>query len=326
MAVYTDVSADELAQFISRYDIGELKSYKGIAEGVENSNFLVHTSGGSYILTLYEKRVAAADLPFFLSLMGHLASRGISCPQPVRDKNGEALGTLAGRPAALINFLDGMWPRRPNAGHCASVGEAMAKLHLAGLDFAMTRANTLSVEGWRALYASAAPRADELQPGLGDLLSRELDHLQACWPKTLPAGIIHADLFPDNVFFLGSELSGLIDFYFACNDTLAYDVAIALNAWCFETDHSFNVTKGKALLNGYAHVRPLSAAECEALPLLARGAALRFLLTRLVDWLNVPPGALVKPKDPIEYVRKLRFHQSIADARDYGVVPTGAVA
>lgn len=326
MAVYTDVSADELAQFISRYDIGELKSYKGIAEGVENSNFLVHTSSGSYILTLYEKRVAAADLPFFLSLMGHLAARGISCPQPVKAKGGEALGTLAGRPAALINFLEGMWPRRPNAAHCAAVGEAMAKLHLAGLDFPMARPNALSVDGWRALYAAAAPRADELQPGLRDFLARELDHLQTRWPKALPSGIIHADLFPDNVFFLGSELSGLIDFYFACNDILAYDVAIMLNAWCFEQDHAFNVTKGKSLLNAYARVRPLSAAECESLPLLARGAALRFLLTRLVDWLNVPPGALVKPKDPLEYVRKLRFHQSVADARDYGVVLSGAVA
>lgn len=326
MAVYTDVSADELSAFLARYDIGALLSYKGIAEGVENSNFLVHTERGSYILTLYEKRVAASDLPFFLSLMGHLAARGITCPQPVLNRDGTALGSLAGRPAALINFLEGMWPRKPSTAHCSAVGAALAKLHLAGLDFPMVRENALSLAGWRSLFKSAADDADKLQPGLHDLLAGELDHLEARWPKKLPAGIIHADLFPDNVFFLRDKLSGLIDFYFACNDLLAYDVAIVLNAWCFETDHSFNATKGRALLNAYRQVRALSPEECTALPLLARGAALRFLLTRLVDWLNVPPGALVKPKDPLEYVRKLRFHQSVTDARDYGLLPAGAVA
>lgn len=326
MAVYTDVSADELSAFLARYDIGALLSYKGIAEGVENSNFLVHTERGSYILTLYEKRVAAADLPFFLSLMGHLAAHGINCPQPVLTRDGEALGALAGRPAALINFLEGMWPRKPSTAHCSAVGAALARMHLAGLDFPLARENALSLAGWRALFKSAADDADKLQPGLHDLLARELDHLEAHWPKKLPAGVIHADLFPDNVFFLRDKLSGLIDFYFACNDLLAYDVAIVLNAWCFETDHSFNATKGRALLNAYRLARALSPEECAALPLLARGAALRFLLTRLVDWLNVPPGALVKPKDPLEYVRKLRFHQSVSDARDYGLLPAGAVA
>jgi homoserine kinase type II len=326
MAVYTDVSADELSAFLGRYDIGTLMSYKGIAEGVENSNFLVHTDRGSYILTLYEKRVAAGDLPFFLSLMGHLAARGINCPQPVLNRDGVALGSLAGRPAALINFLEGVWPRKPTTAHCTAVGTALAKLHLAGLDFPLARENALSLAGWRALFNSAAHEADKLQPGLHDLLARELDHLETRWPKALPRGVIHADLFPDNVFFLGDKLSGLIDFYFACNDLLAYDVAIVLNAWCFETDHAFNATKGRALLAAYQQIRPLSADECKVLPCLARGAALRFLLTRLVDWLNVPPGALVRPKDPLEYVRKLRFHQSIEDARDYGLASTGAVA
>ena len=326
MAVYTDINADELAAFLDRYDIGELLSYKGIAEGVENSNFLVHTQRGYFILTLYEKRVAAVDLPFFLSLMAHLAARGINCPQPVVTREGKTLGTLAGRPAALINFLEGMWPRRPSVGHCVAVGEAMARLHLGGLDFPMQRANALSVAGWRVLYDSAAPRADESQPGLRQFLADELAFLEARWPSSLPAGVIHADLFPDNVFFLGERLSGVIDFYFACNDTLAYDVAITLNAWCFEPDHSFNVTKARALLGGYNRVRPLSAEEFDALPLLARGAALRFLLTRLVDWLNVPPGALVKPKDPLEYVRKLRFHQGVKSMSDYGVEQSGIVA
>jgi homoserine kinase type II len=319
MAVYTDVAADELADFLKSYDIGELLSYKGIAEGVENSNFLLHTTKGSFILTLYEKRVAVDDLPYFLSLMAHLAERGVNCPQPARSRDGAVYSSLAGRPAAIINFLEGMWPRKPNVTHCAGVGEALARMHLAGRDFPMMRRNPLSVAGWRALFAQAADRADTVQPGLAALLSTELDELERSWPTHLPEGVIHADLFPDNVFFLGDKLSGLIDFPFACNDILAYDVAICLNAWCFEADHSLNVTKARAFLNAYGRARPLSDAELEALPLLARGAAIRFLLTRLVDWLNVPPGALVKPKDPLEYVRKLRFHRSVASVRDYGI-------
>ena len=326
MAVYTDVAADELAEFLKHYDIGELLSYKGIAEGVENSNFLLHTTAGYFILTLYEKRVAKGDLPFFLGLMTHLASHGINCPQPVKSKSGEALSTLAGRPAAIINFLEGVWPRKPSAAHCAGVGQALAKMHLAGRDFGMTRANALSVSGWRPLFDAAASRADELQHGLRAFIAAELDHLENnVWPRNLPQGVIHADLFPDNVFFLGEQLSGIIDFTFACTDMLAYDVAICLNAWCFESDYSFNVTKARAFLNAYGRERKLSDAEQDALPLLARGAALRFLLTRLVDFLNVPAGALVRPKDPLEYVRKLRFQQSVQSIRDYGVAASGLV-
>ncbi len=319
MAVYTDVSADDLNQLIAGYDIGELRSYKGIAEGVENSNFLVHTSAGNFILTLYEKRVAAGDLPFFLGLMEHLAARGITCPQPVKNKQGGVLGKIAGRPAAIVTFLDGLWIRRPNANHCASVGEALARLHLAGADFKMKRPNALSIDSWRPLYEHAGARGDSVRPGLCNEIVKELDALEKSWPRDLPGGVIHADLFPDNVFFLGDNLSGLIDFYFACTDTLAYDVAVCLNAWCFEPDHSYNVTKGRALLKAYAKVRALSAAERAALPVLARGAAMRFLLTRLVDWLAVPDGALVKPKDPLEYFRKLRFHQSVESVDDYGI-------
>jgi homoserine kinase type II len=319
MAVYTDVTAEELAGFLAGYDLGELLSYKGIAEGVENSNFLVHTSAGTYILTLYEKRVALKDLPFFLGLMQHLASRGITCPQPIENREGEALGKVAGRPAAIITFLDGLWIRRPTAVHCAALGEALAKLHLAGLDFAGKRRNTLSVEGWRPLFEHCRDRVNEVQRSLHDLIEKELAALERDWPRGLPQGVIHADLFPDNVFFLGDTLSGMIDFYFACNDALAYDVAVCLNAWCFEPDHSFNVTKGRALLQSYARVRALDDDERAALPWLARGAALRFLLTRLVDWFNVPPGALVRPKDPMEYFRKLRFHQKVKSVTDYGI-------
>jgi homoserine kinase type II len=319
MAVYTDVAAEDLGAFLAGYDIGELLAYKGIAEGVENSNFLVHTSQGNFILTLYEKRVAAADLPFFLALMEHLHARGITCPQPVKNRAGDMLGTVAGRPAAIITFLDGMWIRRPSPSHCAALGGALAQLHRAGIDFPMQRANTLSVSGWRPLFDHCGARANEVQRDLKPFLARELDQVEAAWPRELPQGVIHADLFPDNVFFLGEKLSGLIDFYFACTDALAYDVAICLNAWCFEADHSYNVTKGKSLLQAYGAVRPLAPQERRALPLLARGAALRFLLTRLVDWFNVPPGALVRPKDPLEYFRKLRFHQQVASVRDYGI-------
>ena len=319
MAVYTDVAAEEFASFLAGYDVGELLSYKGIAEGVENSNFLVHTRAGNFILTLYERRVAEGDLPFFLSLMEHLAKRGITCPQPVKTNEGKILGRLAGRPAAMVTFLEGMWIRRPTAAHCAALGDALARLHVAGADFGMHRDNALSVAGWRKLDEGCRERAHGVDRNLQSLIAGELDALEREWPKDLPQGVIHADLFPDNVFFLADKLSGLIDFYFACTDTLAYDVAICLNAWCFEPDHSYNVTKGRALLSNYAKTRKLSPQEWDKLPLLARGAALRFLLTRLVDWLDVPPGALVKPKDPLEYARKLRFHQKIKSAADYGV-------
>jgi len=321
MAVYTEVSDEELTRFVANYDHGRLMSFKGIAEGVENTNYLVHTAQGPFILTLYEKRVAREDLPFFLSLMEHLAAAGISCPLPVRDRRGEVLGELAGRPAAMVTFLEGVWPRRPQAGHCAELGAALARLHLAGLDFPMRRANALGLKGWRPLYERFCDHADDIQPGLAGVIDSELTALEARWPAALATGVIHADLFPDNVFFLGDKLSGLIDFYFACTDALIYDVAVCLNAWCFETDGAFNVTKGRALLKSYASVREIPEAEAAALPILARGAALRFLLTRAYDWINTPAGALVKRKDPLEYLRKLRFHQSVADARGYGLEP-----
>jgi homoserine kinase type II len=319
MAVYTEVPDDELAQFIASYDLGALLSYKGIAEGVENTNYLVHTEKGPFFLTLYEKRVDPADLPFFLGLLEHLAQAGLNCPTPVHDAKGRVLRTLTGRPAALVTFLEGVWIRRPQAHHCAALGQAMARLHLAGQSFQLQRTNALGLSGWRPLYARFAARADEIAPGLAATIEQELEHLEKSWPVALPLGVVHADLFPDNVFFLGDTLSGLIDFYFACNDALAYDVAIALNAWCFETDHSFNVTKGQALLKGYQSVRALEPLEREALPLLARGAALRFLLTRAYDWLHTSADALVSRKDPIEYLRRLKFQRSVRSASEYGL-------
>jgi homoserine kinase type II len=322
MAVYTEVPDGDLAQFIAEYDLGEPVSCKGIAEGVENSNYLLKTTGpkgGTFILTLYEKRVKLEDLPFFINLMQHLAGKGLNCPTPIADRQGQALKTLCGRPAALISFLEGMWPRRPNEKHCQALGAALADFHLKGRDFSMRRPNNLSVEGWRQLIAATADRADEVEPGLRDRLAAEFAHLEAHWPRGLESGVIHADLFPDNVFFLGERLSGIIDFYFACTDFLAYDLAICLNAWCFQPDFSFNVTKAKLMFETYRKVRPIPEAEMQAMPLLARGAALRFLLTRLYDWLNHPPGAFVKPKDPMEYIRKLRFHQGARDIGAYGL-------
>lgn len=319
MAVYTEVADEELEAFLEPYGIGQLLSYKGIAEGVENSNFMLHTDKGTYFLTLYEKRVAEKDLPFFLGLMNHLADKGIACPVPLRNRNGEMLGRLADRPAALITFLEGVSVKRPQPKHCAELGRALAQFHLGGQDFDLKRENALSVSGWRHLFKECHARADEVASGLSAEIEGELSHLEANWPKALPQGVIHADMFPDNVFFIGDRLSGVIDFYFACNDALAYDLAICLNAWCFEHDASFNITKARALLQAYNEVRPLAANELAALPLLARGSALRFLLTRLYDWLNQQPGALVSPKNPIEYLRRLRFHRGISSPAGYGL-------
>ncbi|CAA7628033.1 Homoserine kinase [Candidatus Terasakiella magnetica] len=325
MAVYTEVADDELAGFVAEYDIGAVVSCKGIAEGVENTNYLLQTDQDSYILTLYEKRVNPDELPFFIGLMEHLAERGLACPTPLHGRDGRALRILCERPAAIVSFLKGMSIRRPTLTHCAALGPAMAEMHLKGADFPLTRRNNLSVAGWRPLFEAIRPRAAEIKDDLADLIAAELDHLETHWPENLPVGLIHADLFPDNVFFLadkvagGDRMSGLIDFYFACTDILAYDIAICLNAWCFETDGAFNATKARLLLNGYRRVRPLSADELCALPLLARGAAMRFLLTRSYDWLNTPAGALVKRKDPLEYYRKLRFHQGVGGPGEYGL-------
>lgn len=318
MAVYTDITEIELESFLREYEIGGLLSYKGIAEGTENSNFILHTQGGSYILTLYEKRVERSDLPFFLGLMEHLAQKGVSCPLPVKRSDGQLIGELAGRPAAVITFLEGMWPRRPTANHCRAVGEALAHMHLGSQDFSLRRENALSLGGWRTLWEGCHARADEVEVGLVKEVEADFSKIEAAWPNGLPEGVIHADLFPDNVFFLGNELSGLIDFYFACNDAFAYDIATCLNAWCFERDHSFNLTKGTALLAGYQSVRKLSAEEAAALPVLCHGSALRFMLTRLYDWLNGPDGALVMKRDPMEYIRKMRFHRQIRSANEYG--------
>ena len=319
MAVYTEVSDDDVAAFLQEYDLGEVVSMKGIAEGVENSNYLLSTTTGTYILTLYEKRVKRDDLPFFLGLMEHLAERGIRCPTPIHGRDGRALRELCGRPAAIVTFLQGMWPKRIDVNHCRKLGRAIAQMHESGRDFDLYRPNDLSVDGWRPLLEACGDRADEVEAGLAEELKTELDVLEQSWPADLPDGVIHADLFPDNVFFHQGEVSGFIDFYFACNDQLAYDLAVCLNAWCFEPSNEFNATKARALLQAYQEVRPFSQAEMQAIPTLARGAAMRFLLTRLFDWLNHPEGAFVAPKDPREYLRKLRFHRHARGPGAYGL-------
>jgi homoserine kinase type II len=322
MAVYTEVADDALAAFLAEYDIGEAIACKGIAEGVENSNFSLRTSAGDYILTLYERRVDVAELPWFLALMRHLSGRGIACPLPVPGRDGEALRTLCGRAAAITTFLPGVSPRRIRLDHCAPVGAALAALHRAGADFSPQRRNTLGPDDWPALLdrSRAHPEAGTLASGLLDELAASLARIRAAWPAAgLPCGHIHADLFPDNVFFLRNALSGVIDFYFAATDLLAYDLAICLNAWCFEPDLSFNVTRSRAMVAAYDRGRTLSPPERAALPALCAGAALRFALTRLYDWLATPPGALVVRKDPMDYVRRLRFHLQATGASAYGL-------
>jgi homoserine kinase type II len=319
MAVYTEVSDDELTAFLEAYELGAVLSFKGIAEGVENSNYVLQTERGQYILTLYEKRVARSDLPFFLGLLDHLAARGFPSAMPVKAKDGQALRELCGRPAAIVTFLPGLWPRKVLPFHCRELGAALARMHLATADFPARRENALSIAGWRKLVEACAPKADTVHAGLSKTIVNELLHLEDHWPSGLPAGVVHADLFPDNVFFQGEQLSGIIDFYFACNDFYAYELAVCVNAWCFETDGAFNATKARHMLQAYRKLRPFSEAELDALPTLARGAALRFLLTRLYDWINHPPGAFVKPKDPLEYLRKLRFHQRVKGAAAYGL-------
>ena len=319
MAVYTEVTDEALAAFLEDYDIGSMVAFRGIAEGVENSNYSLRTTAGDFILTLYERRVDPADLPWFLGLIEHLATRGIVCPLPVHGRDGVALRHLCGRHAAITTFLPGVWPRRVRPEHCAPLGAALAALHVAGRDYAPTRRNALGPDGWAPLLDRSRTRADEVQAGLAAELDSALAGILAEWPAGLPVGHIHADLFPDNVFFLDGKLSGLIDFYFAATDILTYDVAVCLNAWCFEADFSFNVTKARSLLRAYDATRALSAAERAALPVLCRGAAIRFLLTRLYDWLNTPPGALVTRKNPLEYLRRLRFHLLAHDEGAYGI-------
>ncbi|MEL7033208.1 MAG: homoserine kinase [Pseudomonadota bacterium] len=320
MAVYTNVSDDALAAFLSVYELGEAVAFKGIAEGVENSNYYLETTTGRFILTLFEKRANPADLPYFIALKQHLAARGFSCPLPVAAKDGVALRTLAGRPAVIITFLQGLSPRVPNAAQCRELGIGLAQLHQAASDFEQNRPNDLGPASWPILWQGRAANADALQSGLSERIDQDLAQIKAAAAlgETLPRGTVHADLFPDNAFFLGDRFTGAIDFYFACTDALAYDLAVCVNAWAFEPDGAFNFSKARNLIAGYESVRPLQEDEKNAFPTLCLGAAMRFFLTRLVDWTDTPADALVKPKDPLDYAARLRFHRTAKSMADYG--------
>ena len=324
MAVYTPVSDEALDVFLGGYALGRRVSCVGIAEGIENSNFQLTTERGRFILTLFERRARAEDLPFFMDVMGWLAARGFACPQPVADASGAALGELCDKPAAITTFLPGRPIEPPTLDACRQAGAAAAGLAVAGEGFAGIRANDLSLASWRSLFAGHEALADRLRAGLADQIAADLDALEGAWPRDLPQGVIHADLFADNLFFDGGRFSGVIDFYFACTDALAYDLAIMLNAWAFAPPAApgaawtYDAARGRALLEGYETVRALSPPEREALPILARGAAMRFFLTRLHDWEATPAGALVTRKDPLEYADRLVVHRAAAA----GTIPT----
>ena len=311
MAVYTQVSAEALADFLSRYDHGALRSAKGIAEGVQNSNYLVDTTSERFILTLYEERTDTGDLPFFLAMLDHLAADGNLVPRALPDRAGVAIQTLAGRPACLIEFLDGVSVSHPTAGQARAAGAAMGDLHASLATFAPTRRNPLGVEDWPAMLARCGRDMDAIAPGLFDRVERALAGVIDAWPSDLPVAAIHSDLFPDNVLMLGDAVTGVIDFYFACTDIRAYDLAVMHGAWCFDaTGRQYDAAIGAALIEGYRQRFALSAAELAALPVLARGACLRFLLTRAWDWLNTPADALVTRKDPLAYWRRLESYEA----------------
>ncbi len=310
MAVYTDITDAELEAFLAGYDLGQPVVFKGIAEGVENSNFLLETTEGRYILTVYERRVKAEDLPFFLGLMAWLGEQGFPSAAPIADREGRLLSGLRGKPAAIVAFMPGLSVRRPDVTHCREAGAGLAWLHVAGQGYGNHRPNDLGERSWSPMFLGLGEAAEALKPGLRQTIAADLATIERAWPTGLPAGVIHADFFPDNVFFREHAFAAAIDFYFACDDLLAYDLAIALNAWCFEPDGTFNVTCAQAFVAGYEQTRPLSVDERDALPVLAWGAAMRFFLTRLNDWGATPDGALVRPKDPMEYERKLAVHRA----------------
>lgn len=312
MAVYTKVSAEEIDAFLTRFDVGTLVSAKGIAEGVENSNYLIETTQDRFILTLYEKRVDPDDLPFFIAMLDHLAEKNCPVPPMIADSNGTKIQKLNGRYACLIKFLPGISLTTPTASQAKATGQALGAMHDALRDFPTERPNSMNHDTWRKLAVGCGPSGlDAIAPGLHDLVEAELDHLDAHWPDALPVSVIHADLFPDNVLMLDNQVTGLIDFYFSCTDIRAYDVAITHAAWCFSEDGTaFDTAISDALIKGYTETFDLSEAERSALPILARGAALRFLLTRAYDWINTPADALVTRKDPLAFLKRLQYYQT----------------
>ena len=315
MAVYTQLGPEQVSTFLAQYDAGELIALKGIAEGVENSNYFVETTKSRFILTLYESRVDPADLPFFYALLKHLHVAGCKVPRFIPDRNGEWLQNLAGRPACLIEFLQGVSVTQPTPAQAKATGVALGQMHSALADFDQKRPNSLGLLSWRPLAEQCTARGlEDINEGLAKRVEAECDFLEKRWPKNLPQRAIHADLFPDNVLMLGDQVTGLIDFYFACTDALGYDLAVTHSAWCFTNDGTrFQSDLSANLLRGYDSVHGFDAPTRDALPLFFRGACLRFLLTRCYDWINTPANALVTRKDPLAFLRRLDFYSDDAN-------------
>lgn len=320
MAVYTKLSENELEVFFSKYNLGKLLNYKGIKEGIENTNYFIQTEKGKFILTLYEKRVEEKDLPFFINLMRNLFDKNFPSPEPIINKNGNYISEILEKKAAVVSFLDGYAKKVLNPNDCREVGINAAKLHLITKDLTGKRENKLSINSWRKIYIKVKKNCSKIHPNLPEIIEKNLDEIEKNWPKNIPSGIIHADLFPDNIFFKNNKLSGIIDYYFSCYDYYAFEIAICLNALCFEGKNenlSFNVTKAKKFIDGYSNIRKLTEEEKKSLKVLCQGAAIRFLLTRVFDYLNLTEGAIVKIKDPVEYLKRLEFHDSVTNYQDY---------
>ena len=320
MAVYTKLSKKDLIEFFSKYNIGKIQKHEEIKEGIENTNYLIQTEKGKFILTLYEKRVDEKDLPFFISLMRNLFDKKFPSPEPIINKNGNYISEIFDKKAAVVSFLDGKAKQILNPLDCYEVGVYTAKLHLITKNLVSKRKNKLSVKSWREIYNRVKKDCSKIHPNLSNTIEKNLNEIEMDWPKNIPSGIIHADLFPDNIFFKKNKLSGIIDFYFSCNDYYAFEIAICLNALCFEGKNenlSFNVTKAKKFIEGYSSVRNLTDDEKKSLKVLCKGAAIRFLLTRVFDYLNLIEGAIVKIKDPLEYLKRLEFHESVKNYNDY---------
>ena len=320
MAVYTKLSKNQLDEFFSKYSLGKLINYSEIKEGIENTNYLIKTEKGKFILTLYEKRVEHSDLPFFISLMKNLFDKGFPSPNPIINKNGNYISEISGKKATVASFLSGSSKKNLSPDNCYEVGIHTAKLHLITKDLSGKRKNKLSINSWRKIYNKVKKDCSKIHPNLTLAIEKNLEEIEKNWPKNIPSGIIHADLFPDNIFFKNEKLSGIIDFYFSCNDFYAFEIAVCLNALCFEGKNenlSFNVTKAKKFINGYSSVRNISENEKQSLKILCQGAAIRFLLTRVFDYLNITEGAIVKIKDPVEYLKRLEFHNSVKNYEDY---------
>ena len=320
MAVYTKLSENNLKDFFSKYNLGKLLKFQGIQEGIENSNYFVKTDSGKFILTVYEKRVEEKDLPFFMGLMKNIFNKNFPSPEPIINKNGNYITEIFGKKAAVVSFLEGASKKNLTPGNCHEVGIYTAKLHMITKNLNIKRTNRLSVNSWRLIYRKIQRDCSKIYPDLTKIIERNLEVIEDKWPKNIPRGIIHADLFPDNIFFKGSKLTGIIDFYFSCYDFYALEIAICLNALCFEGKNenlSFNVTKAKKFIDGYSSIRKLTEEEKESLKILCHGAAMRFLLTRVFDYLNLTEDALVKIKDPVEYLKRLEFHNSVKNYQDY---------